>query len=300
MSKKIISIVLSLAIMCVFMPTVAMAGTYSASVNNNKIELSEGAFNTLLDMYTGTQSPVKFLAKDLRSAEGKEVPLTVKTLDKKYVFSYTVESAKLSAMKCSLGEAVSFEKVFPLLLSDKVSTSAVKPVQNQAKQYNSYTFAKGYPVLPGYALKAPTTVKVTMDGGVATQVVVDAKVIADKDAAVALAKAVKTTVTTKSVTAKKGKKKVKYVKLTYNAKSGSDKVKQLKNEGFTATYKFYKATKKSGKYSLIGQSTKTAFTYKKAKAKKTYYYKVVVSFKAPDGTVVATTLNNATAVSKKL
>lgn len=73
-----------------------------------------------------------------------------------------------------------------------------------------------------------------------------------------------TTSQTKNFTAKVTKASKTSAKVTWTKVSGEKK------------YYVYRATKKNGTYTLLGSTTKTSYTDKKASKGKTYYYKVVV------------------------
>lgn len=95
----------------------------------------------------------------------------------------------------------------------------------------------------------------------------------------------------------KSVKKATSVKVK-SSKKGQATVSFKKATGASG-YMIYRATKKNGKYTLVGSTTKTSYTDKTATAGKTYYYKVAAYTNSETGTYVYSAMTTAKSVKIK-
>ncbi len=94
---------------------------------------------------------------------------------------------------------------------------------------------------------------------------------------------------------KKGKIKV-LAKVSKSKKA----IEAMKGMGLNVEYKFYRSTKKNGKYKAIITKSKPSFVNTKGKIGKTYQYKATMIFKNDKGEVVGkTSLKQCKMASKK-
>lgn len=88
------------------------------------------------------------------------------------------------------------------------------------------------------------------------------------------------------------------IKLTAKTKGGS--ISKIKNTGAKVEYRFYRATKKTGKYTLKKTTTATTYTDTTVKKGKRYYYKVRVFVKDKDGTALGSTALSKSGIANRV
>lgn len=93
----------------------------------------------------------------------------------------------------------------------------------------------------------------------------------------------------------KAKQVGKKVKLTATA----GKLANVKEQGFTVKYKFYRSKKKASGYVLAKTQKSNAYTFKKGTKNKKYYYKAKVCIYKDGKLLASTPLSNCKYVSKK-
>ena len=77
------------------------------------------------------------------------------------------------------------------------------------------------------------------------------------------------------------------------------RIKDLKADGYTVKYKFYRSTTKSKGYKLLATSKKSSYTGKSGTKGKTYYYKVKLAFYDKNGKLAGTTTLSQSSTSKR-
>ena len=76
-------------------------------------------------------------------------------------------------------------------------------------------------------------------------------------------------------------------------------IKDLKADGYTVKYKFYRSTTKSKGYKLLATSKKSSYTGKSGTKGKTYYYKVKLAFYDKNGKLAGTTTLSQSSSAKR-